>query len=100
MISRRTLLIIAFTSTAALCFTLGVFHAHNTEARDRAAYDAKLDAIRAEMHGALGTRAEPVPAGTFGRTDAPSNDAETSGGAASRARMVTQIKQELQTEIG
>jgi hypothetical protein len=100
MISRRTLLIIAFTSTAALCFTLGVFHAHNNEARDRVTYDAKLEAIRTEMRGALGTRPETVPAGTFGRADARSNDAETGGGAAARARMVTQIKQELQKEMG
>jgi hypothetical protein len=99
MFTRRSLLIIAFTSTAALCFTLGVFHARNTDARDRATYEAKLDAIRAEVRGALGTRPEPVPAGTIGRTDARSNDSETSG-AAARARMVTQIKQELQKEMG
>ena len=99
MFTRRALLIIAFTSTAALCFTLGVFHARNTDVRDRATYDAKLDAIRAEVRGALGTRSEAVPAGTIGRTDARSNDSETSG-AAARARMVTQIKQELQKEMG
>ena len=51
------------------------------------------------MRGALGTRAEAVPAGTIGRTDARSNDTETSG-AGARARMVTQIKQELQKEMG
>src|SRR3989441_8830470 len=99
MFTRRALLIIAFTSTAALCFTLGVFHARSTDARDRATYDAKLDAIRAEVRGALGTRPEAVPAGTIGRSDARSNDGETSG-AAARARMVTQIKQELQKEMG
>jgi hypothetical protein len=99
MFSRRALLIIAFTTTAALCFTLGVFHARNTEARDRAQYEAKLDAIRAEVRGALGTRAEPVPAGTVGRVDARANDAEASS-AVARARMVSQIKQELQKEMG
>src|SRR5438093_3306282 len=99
MFTRRTLLLIAFTSTAALCFTLGVFHERHIDARDRATYDAKLDAIRAEVRGALGTRAEAVPAGTIGRTDARSNDTETSG-AGARARMVTQIKQELQKEMG
>jgi hypothetical protein len=98
MFSRRALLIIAFTSTAALCFTLGVFHAHNTEARDRAAYEVKLDAIRAEMRGALGPHADAVPAGTSGRADI--DDGDMNGAAAARARMVTEIKRELQKEMG
>src|SRR5437870_7416034 len=99
MFTPRALLMVAFRSTAGLCFTLGVFHERNTDAHDRATYDTKLDAMRAKVRGALGTRAEAVPAGTIGRTDARSNDAETSG-AGARARMVTQIKQELQKEMG
>jgi hypothetical protein len=100
MISRRVLLIIAFLSTAGLCFTLGAFQSHNTEAHDRAAYEAKLEAIRAEVRGALGSPSDVVTAGTSGRADARSNSGDMAGGAAARARMMTQIKQELQKEMG
>jgi hypothetical protein len=100
MISRRALLLVAFMSTAGLCFTLGAFQSHSTDARDRAVYEAKLEAIRDEVRGALGSRGDVEPAGTSGRADARSNGGDTAGGAAARARMVTQIKQELQKEMG
>ena len=97
MISRRGLLFISFISTAGLCFILGASLARTGDALVRASYDAKLDAIRAEVRGELGrpSQANVVPAGTFGRADAHADPV-----AAARARIVTQIKKELQDEMG
>src|SRR5207302_10428723 len=101
MISRRALLLITLTSTAALFFMLGVWHAQNGDALDRETYAARLDAIRAEMRSELGRSHGdlPLPAGTSGRAEPrPAGDAAPN--AAARANMVAQIKQELQSEMG
>lgn len=105
MISRRVLLLITFTSTAALFFMLGVmWHAENGDALSRETYDAKLDAIRAEVRSELGRPRGDVslPAGTSGRTDGRTKDTpgDPTPTAAARARMVAEIKQELQNEMG
>jgi hypothetical protein len=70
----------------------------------RASYDEKLDAIRAELQSeARKTRhlEAAVPAGTAGHMATRSKDetADTPTPAA-RAKMVAQIKQELQSEMG
>jgi len=99
MNSRRLLLLLALTTTAFVFFALGAFRVRSGEALDRATYDAELDAIRAEVRSELGRgpHADAVPAGTSGR-----GAAEASGvsAASARARMVTEIKQELQDEMG
>src|SRR5438067_11943790 len=104
MISRRVLLLITLTSTAALFFLLGVWHAHTTDALDRETYGASLDAIRAEVRTELGRSHGdlPLPAGTSGRTDLRGKDAaaDATPSGAARAKMVAQIKQELQSEMG
>ena len=98
MIPRRVLLFITFTSTAALCFALGANHARRADGLIRATYDAKLDEIRAEVRGELGRSSHgDVPAGTSGRVDRRDQIAVT---ATARAGMVTQIKKELQDEMG
>jgi S1-C subfamily serine protease len=94
MISRRLVFFSSIIATAISCFTLGIMHARRGEARE---YDAKIDAIRTEMRTGLGReRTEAVvPAGTSGevpRSNQPS--------AAARERMVREIKQELQSEMG
>ena len=68
MASRRFLVLIAIVTTATSFFLLGFFHARAGDAADRAAYDAKLDAIRAEVKSQLGTtrRGDAIPAGTSG----------------------------------
>jgi hypothetical protein len=96
MVSRRTVFVTSTLATAVSFFTLGVMHSRRTEAA--ASYDAKLDAIRDEVRSGLGKmqREEAVvTAGTSGRI---AGKAEP--GDASRARMVAQIKQELQSEMG
>ena len=95
MISRRLVFISSILATACSCFTLGIMHARQGDAR---VYDAKIDAIRAEMRTELGRGRRPdavVPAGTSGEVAHSSR-----AGAAARERMVREIKQELQSEMG
>lgn len=99
MNSRRLLLLLALTTTAFVFFALGAFRVRSGEALDRATYDAELDAIRAEVRSELGRGpyADAVPAGTSGRVAAESSGVSA---ASARARLVTEIKQELQDEMG
>src|SRR5438034_3964561 len=103
MISRRVLLFITLTSTAALFFMLGVWHSENGDALDRETYAASLDAIRAEVRSELGRTHSDLllPAGTAGRAEPRTKEApDATPNAAARAKMVAQIKQELQSEMG
>src|SRR5689334_6667919 len=99
MVSRRFLILVALITTATSFFLLGAFHARTNDAEERATYEARLDAIRAEVRTELGrSHSELTPAGTTGQTTervdgSPSADA-------ARAKMMAQIKQELQTEMG
>jgi len=101
MISRRRLLIfLSLLVTAGVFFALGTFRQRNEEALVRAEYDAQFDALRAEVRSqmhSVSREAAAVPAGTAGHADA----IETSPTAtAARAKMVAQIKEELQSEMG
>lgn len=102
MISRRVVFLTSILATAASSFTLGVIHTRRSDTTMRASYDEKLDAIRAELQSEMRkTRhleAAAVPAGTVGRV-ARKDEAETPAPAA-RAKMVAEIKQELQSEMG
>src|SRR5262249_27216205 len=85
-------------------FTLGVLHTRRTNAVAESSYDAQIQALRAEMRSQLG-RAQKVeaavPAGTAGKV-APQADvpAEPSPSMTARAKMVAEIKQQLQSEMG
>ena len=95
MVSRRTVFSTSILATAISFFTLGVVHSR-TEAD--ATYDAKLDAIRAEVRSELGRtrRSEAVvPAGTSGQSVAREDS-----GRAARSKMIAEIKTELQREMG
>ena len=101
MIPRRLVLAVSLIATAVSFFTLGVVHSRHADLASRAIYGAKLDAIRAEVRTEIGeTRRTPapVPAGTTGRVAHPKDDAPDAGAA--RARMVSDIKQQLQSEMG
>jgi len=96
MVSRRLVLFTSTLATAVSFFTLGVMHSRRTETR--ASYEAKLDAIRDEVHSGLERTQRSdavVTAGNSGRIAGTADSAELS-----RARMVAQIKQELQSEMG
>jgi Trypsin-like peptidase domain len=98
MMSRRLIFTTSILATAILFFMFGAIHTRRRDAASRASYDAKLDAIRTEVRSELGKsmRGEAVvTTGTSGRTAGRSPAAE-----ASRQRMVSEIKEQLQTEMG
>ena len=101
MVSRRLVLSAAILATAVSCFTLGMIQSRRSDATSRASYDATLEAIRADMRSELGlTRRTDavVPAGTSGRVTSTKGDGAMT--TAARARMVSVIKSELQSERG
>jgi hypothetical protein len=100
MVSRRFLVVVALTTTAAAFFFLGVFHARTNDAAERAGYDAKLDAIRAEVRSQIGRSRAPevLTAGTAGESAV--RGAARVPSEAARNRMVAEIKQQLQDEMG
>ncbi len=104
MVSRRTVFFAAVIATAVSFYTLGIIHARHTDAIVERAYDAKIDAIRAEVQTELGrTRridAAVVPAGTSGQTNTPKDSTAVTPTRTERDRMVAEIKQELQNEMG
>jgi hypothetical protein len=100
MMSRRLIFTTSILATAILFFIAGAVHSRSREAASRASYDAKLDAIRTEVRSELGrsSRAEatePVATATTGRVAGKAAAAD-----ASRQRMVAEIKDQLQTEMG
>ena len=101
MVSRRFLVFVALVATGVACFFLGDFHARSGEALEWANYDAKLDAIRAEVRNQLGKSktADVVPAGTMGESELRAS-APSAPTTAQRAQMVAEIKHELQHEMG
>jgi hypothetical protein len=103
MMSRRLIFTTSVLATAIVFFMLGAIHTRRRDAASRASYDAKLDAIRSEVRSELGKSAHAdeavATAGTSGR--APSKAAAAAAAAdASRQRMVNEIKDQLQTEMG
>jgi hypothetical protein len=103
MFSRRFLVLVALITTATSFFLLGAFHARSTDAIERAEYDAKLDAIRAEVRTELGRGRTPdvLTAGTSGEVhEAAPGVTRVNASDSARAKMVAEIKQELQNEMG
>jgi trypsin-like peptidase len=97
MVSRRLILCSSIVATAVSGYTLGAVQWRRSDAAIRASYDAKLDAIRAEVHA----QAEPKPrtnAVVAASTRREPGDATLS--ASARARMVAEIKEQLQSEMG
>ena len=99
MNSRRIVFLVSVIATAISCFTLGVMQTRRGDAAVRASYDAQLNAIRAEVRTAKAPADVVVPAATTGRVETP-RAASNEVGAAARERMVAEIKQELQQEMG
>jgi Trypsin-like peptidase domain len=98
MVTRRLVFITSIVATALSSFTLGVVHTRYTDAIAQESYDAQIASLRTEMRTQLGrvTRAEAVTsAGTSGTVAVKSEP-----GTNARAKMVAEIKQQLQTEMG
>jgi S1-C subfamily serine protease len=105
MISRRAVFLTSIIATAASSFTLGVIHTRRGDTSIRASYDEKLDAIRAELQSEMRkTRhleaAAVAPATTGQVTTRPKEESTDIPTPAARAKMVAQIKQEIQSEMG
>ena len=96
MVSRRVVFLSSILATAISFFTLGLIHARDSDAVVRAGYEARLDALRDEVHRELGK--DPLPAGTTGETTRPRGGGKVLQGT--RAKMVAEIKEELQSEMG
>jgi trypsin-like peptidase len=98
MTARRLVLFTSLIATAISCFTLGVLRSQRMDAATRASYEAKLDAIRAEMQrpGSL-----PIePAATTGTLAGGSQTEEGVLSPSGRAGLVAEIKRDLQREMG
>jgi hypothetical protein len=93
MLSRRLIFAVSIVATAVSCFTLGIVHARRAESAARASYDHQLQELRTELRSGLrsGRLDAVLPAATTGRMEAPS---------ASRARMVAEIKKQIENEMG
>jgi hypothetical protein len=101
MMSRRLIFTTSILATAILFFIIGAIHSRSRDAASRASYDAKLDAIRSEVRSELGrsARGESVEAvATAGTSTHAAGKAAAAD--ASRQRMVTEIKEQLQSEMG
>src|SRR5690349_14027592 len=107
MVSRRLVFVTSIVATAISSFTLGVLHTRRADADAQQAYDAQIAALRAEMRSQIGSgqRADAVlTAGTVGKVAAPKETPAEAppaiGSMSARAKMVAEIKQELQNEMG
>jgi hypothetical protein len=100
MISRRVAFFTSIVATAASFFTLGVIQARLAGA-DRASYDARFDALRTELQQAL-ARDAAVRASATGTRGVEGQDGapELEPADPARARMVSEIKEQLQNEMG
>src|SRR2546425_11948512 len=99
MIAGRLAFLTSLLATAVACFTLGIMHARSSDLLAARVYDAKIDAIRAEVRSELGRGRRTdavVPAGTTGQLAREDHAPNLSA----RERMVREIKQELQSEMG
>src|SRR5262245_18314406 len=94
MLSRRLLVVVALATTATSFFFLGMFYARTDDAFAMASYEAKMIAIRAEIRGAVvwAKYADRYPAATTGESLATDN--------AKVSKLVEEVKQELQNEMG
>jgi Trypsin-like peptidase domain len=97
MVNRRLVFVTSIVATAVWSFTLGVFHARRADALEQTLSRDEIQELRAEM-GMQPGRARKgdavLPAGTTGVT----KDAAAEAGA--RAKIVAEIKEQLQSEMG
>ena len=97
MIARRVVVVTSLIATAVSFFTLGALHTRSSDAAVRASYQAELDAMLAEARDMEQGRQAVVPVGTTAEGELFAPGVDTS---ALEARMVAEIKQQLQDEMG
>jgi len=102
MIARRLVFSASLTAIAVSSFTLGVVTMRHEASRARAAYAADLAGLRAEVQRQIDEKelaAKVVSTGGVSGANADS-EAEAMPTAAAREKMVAEIKQQLQDEMG
>jgi hypothetical protein len=92
MIRPRTAIVIFSIAAAAAFFWLGAIYAGRVDAATNAEYNARLDALRVELNGALTREVNAV--GTAGARPEPE------ALAAERSQLITDIKEQLRREMG
>ncbi len=100
MVSRRLVFVTSIIATAISSFTLGVLHSRAGDAAAETSYNQQIEALRQELRSQIGrvqTSAPVVPAGTIGQV---ATDADPAPSMSARAKMVAEIKQQLQNEMG
>ena len=103
LISRRVVFVTSILATAVSFFTLGIMQARRADVLTSRAYDARIDAIRTEVRTELRKThpTQPVAtAGTRGDVALGREAADAMPAAGARERMVAEIKQQLQNEMG
>ena len=90
MVTRRLVFVTSIVATAISSFTLGVLYTHRDDLESR----EQIASLRAEMHTRLARAPKPEAVSTTGTT------VKSEAGQTARARMVAEIKQELQNEMG
>lgn len=101
MVTRRLVFVTSIVATAISSFTLGVLHTRGSEGATQQSYDLQIAQIRAEMRSQLGGAQNAQAVSTAGEAEAGERSGAPAGPTMSaRAKMVAEIKQELQTEMG
>jgi hypothetical protein len=93
-ISRRTVFLTSILATAISFFTLGVVGARRSDAAAEASYTEMLEALRLQLRSEMGKGRSQV-AGTVGLVGSNSELP-----ALDRARLMEEIKEQLQSEMG
>jgi len=102
MIARRVIFVTSLIATAASFFTLGILVSRRSIVAERSAYSADLAKLRSDVQTELAkeraAQIKVVPTGgVASRGDVVTDSVPN---AAARAKMVAEIKQELQDEMG
>jgi trypsin-like peptidase len=103
MVNRRLVFVTSIVATAVWSFALGVFHTRRADALEQTLYHDEIEELRTEMGVQLGrarTGAAVLPAGTTGVTPTKEAAAEAASRMSARAKIVAEIKQQLQSEMG
>jgi hypothetical protein len=99
MISRRFLVVVSLLTTAVSFFLLGSSHARMNDAAVRAAYDAKLEAVRTEVKSEI-ARDHELPSSPTATTGAAQGAKVVAPPTSRNTAIVNEVKQELETEMG
>jgi trypsin-like peptidase len=103
MVTRRLVFVTSIVATAISSFTLGVLQSRSADAAAETSYTAQIEALRQELRSSIGhaQKSNPVlPAGTIGQIAVKDANADPAPSMTARARMVAEIKQQLQSEMG